>query len=1232
MSIENLVVRGVSFAVTKAPDGRLLDVRAILTPEQQTTLYQQFDLKSYDMKTCSSLFTVVTELAKIEVELSRAAKKKGAEKDKAIKDQIDELRKKLLVLVEFEALINHPHPTVHTLIALRDLLEPFLGGSNKDSVFKFYQTLTHLINKNPSTEELQAVFAATDLNSDIMSLGRFIAEYTSELITQTQKEIYSIRDSRFRDLFMMHPALKALSDAKSNIERVRLSLSGTRHVNTRTPIPTSMLDYTRLGLQVVNPGTQAFFDWVLDDASMPGAGAGAGARTSGDDGGALRNSISLMPYLKQDDMDIDRILTIANAVGSENRRFKYKKPTAWWAVPLILGTLVEFAGTVVLRVPLTVMSLGASLMGRAFNLIGLGWTTKYFDALLSQAHAFISPVRAIKNAKSRGYTTEHKEAKRLKTALQNQGRSFFSMLMDNVSGDAVADKVANSARTFVSEITYAKPLELVTLFRTKAARAKKLANIQQDFNQHISALPPQATVDASMGGASSGGGSFSSVPLSVGSVASSQTSVACLAPPTPWSSSDFHSPTGFFVQIAEGLSDTVIDSMFRKSPGAATLYFAVAMASFGSLMAPGLVTQLFHARIEYFLKLLPNWMSQHFTGVPAETSLEKVVGVFLQWKVLFFGTELALNTAQGDFSLLKDLFSNPEKILMAMVTLIALGYSLAYIPKIDSPFAAALNFFSNEARKCMNADIGLNGLEYAFLGLKFTLLCSSMVSGKHAPEGREAFDYPALLAELHDQDVMNSADDQTTLRAIVQRYTMDLTEAEQEEIVRSLKDCIQSLRVERRDLTVFTQYFPWPLFCRVNPMMGAGMGATSAAAGTTVAPSHAALADLVQDRLVRNLTTAQLMETSGYQFHSKRDAATFYDELHQSYRKYNQRCKADGRLDLVVQRDNVLHAFYNKHCYKGSNHLLRLVSLLAFPVTALWRGFKYGIASTETFRSAAVREQVLKSFAKDRAIVFEGVASLFRVGRAFTRAMTYAFLRAPLVLIAIPVLVMSTLISFIPVCAKAGCVCRDFVHRFVGAIRPHAAQLPTLVARVPYAKAMRKADVSHDGLVPSTTRAILDTISTATTAQTWPLDTAIGAARGRIGFFNSDKKKEGLQRVSSVFRDPGLGQPEMATKIHSIVAEDKFLEQELTLAVDAEFPPSDFEIAIRAARSHIGFFNSDKKKADLQRLFSIFHHQLLDQDQKAQQIRAIVAEDKFLKQELTRAVDAAFPPPVAPRA
>ena len=142
-------------------------------------------------------------------------------------------------------------------IACKDALLDIVSDNSNPHAIKLQTTLENnfdqfihqikLLEENtPTAEELQQLFCSQDGaisgSTSIKSLGSLLGTQLHLIAGYSIDEIYRLTDNRLQQAFIMHPAIKALSDAKASLELRALSAKGAREENSQTPVPRQLLD------------------------------------------------------------------------------------------------------------------------------------------------------------------------------------------------------------------------------------------------------------------------------------------------------------------------------------------------------------------------------------------------------------------------------------------------------------------------------------------------------------------------------------------------------------------------------------------------------------------------------------------------------------------------------------------------------------------------------------------------------------------------------------------------------------------------------------------------------------------------------------------------------------------------------------------------------------------------------------------------------------------------------
>jgi hypothetical protein len=499
---------------------------------------------------------------------------------------------------------------------------------------------------------------------------------------------------------------------------------------------------------------------------------------------------------------------------------------------------------------------------------------------------------------------------------------------------------------------------------------------------------------------------------------------------------EISSPLEVFREVMVTLSDTVVDPMFRKSPGASTFYFMVSMITFGTYLAPAAALAWMKS-VPAWLQIPSEFLSIHFTGKSATLGIqEQMIACFLEWKLGFFTTELLIEISHGNYDFLNDLFQEPEKLTLGLVGLIAMGVSVQFLPilptmikipglpPIYNYYAEIMNIFVDEAKGCAEGTFPFTGLEYGFLGLKFAMLMHSMLSGSHAEKKNAAHQKLAqactdkqFLAKLlracakakllkePDEEIRNQhfkgilskllkstlkqhrLDDQFTgaeLIAFQSALAEQISPAIQEHLQYKSQQAIANAQNKLIDgphpKDKLKQYHNDQLQEQKKPKMDLGR-------------AHAELLEAIE--MIGD-------EKNPLTFNQDRlkEANKVYEYLDQLFDNYNHQLQLQKRADLCIDKRDFLAVYYNKYCYQGSNNLIR--SLIFFPIPLpvppyFVPAYVFVVAFREMkrlfakwFHKPSIIHQVQKSYYKDLVLLYQFAAITARTLDVFNRALTYS--------------------------------------------------------------------------------------------------------------------------------------------------------------------------------------------------------------------------------------------------
>jgi hypothetical protein len=493
-------------------------------------------------------------------------------------------------------------------------------------------------------------------------------------------------------------------------------------------------------------------------------------------------------------------------------------------------------------------------------------------------------------------------------------------------------------------------------------------------------------------------------------------------PLTPWKPRQYENLVDFISDISLALTHQVVDPAFENNPGLATPAFVASMLCSSTVLFPSIAT-IIPEQILGGFKAVPITLAKAFMGKELEEGIShfaiNIISGFLQWKLMYFGIEGLHALSQGDIEWLKKLFENPEEITLGAMVFIALGYSAGLIPPIpldlsvfnqnmpNNPFLKALvDYFETlykglvtainavtieSSEVSAHAIVGTNAVELAFIGLKTAMLAYALISGSHTTP---TSDLQSLCKELN------------TLFA-----DQNMTK---EEKIKVIQDILQKHHILDSEIQTDITLSQFLENIISNASMMPAKIDTEATDQTKKTTEEQAFtdADLKLRNLLFFINQMEVLgrplylgsDDEGIGYQSKVDAELVYDELYFAIEDYNQSARKLGLFHAQIDGRDLLHQFYNKHCYAGSSGWHKLIfGILLFPITWLWRGFKYLIGTP------SMQHQVKKSFCKDFAMFFQLIPDLVApMLRSFLKATLYA-IRMFLGVFILPLLIIAGL-------------------------------------------------------------------------------------------------------------------------------------------------------------------------------------------------------------------------------
>lgn len=708
--------------ITKDHD-RVIDVELLINEGQRYEFMAHFEDKLVDYTTGCYTYLLQNHIARYYE--WRHCKGMARDSRDLYFDKITLLHQQSEFFASLEARINN-HSLISPaddLLKLQQVIEKYRDDLNLPGAAElqlemdeFLQRIDKLLQRGVTAEEVREILCLQPNHFNHLSLGQFICQQQSHLIDYCMSDIRAQLSGgeKFKQLFHMHPAMKALSDAKADFEKKGESLYGVRTNNTRSPIPAEMLR----SLQRPTVGLEDRKKWF-----------------------------SMQPYLE----NLDNVEQVENAlswfVGRTNEDYGIH---GGWKVATFVASLLE----------LVVITLHFAV-SLATIWIPFDDFRKEVNEAAARLHQRFSPVAYVKKKANENHILSNDKNAAVVAELQGEPVSYFNVIIvQYATADVLREYFSGVFTKFWGNIKTIVQ-DGYHVFQTFGHKERlqqeavddtyhRLEDAEEGVRREIIEKLQPATVPQEDEPASE--------------VVAEQASIApCWDAMQLWPANVFTSIFDFPDEVMVALSDVVVDPMFRKSPALATIFFFIAMSSFSVTLLPdSLAAKL--GVLGQSLEAMSLAVSKAFTGKGLATFQAKIVSTFLQWKIGFFASEALVESSNGDFEFLKRMFAEPEKITLALIVLISVGVALNFLPvlstdisinglHIPNPVAGVINFFAIEAHECANGIIPLNSIEYAFLGLKSALLLNALSSGSY-DAAKEGLNVPQLIADYRKNRVL----------------------------------------------------------------------------------------------------------------------------------------------------------------------------------------------------------------------------------------------------------------------------------------------------------------------------------------------------------------------------------------------------------------------------------------------------------------------------------------------
>ncbi len=870
---------------------------------------------------------------------------------------------------------------------------------------KFEVQLTKL-DKKPTKIQIDRLVSMTDRDLHIQSLGRFMQMQMTCILQAGIQVSYKISAQRLRDVIQVPSLIAHLSDAKHlMLIKGQSIVEGPKANDTYSSIPSAMLDATTQA-EIISDSRDSWF--------------------------------SIKPYLKKwNPASVDKILCLitGRAAIANNRHANYfyhffVQPLKFFAsifeitfaIPR-LG-LVLFLGTTEALLFILTRQHKSTESKLTYQLNE--WIKQFYQdyALL------VAPLTYLKNSSWNAYHRENVDNNDphqfiLDACTDQSGfcHNLFVYLTPQLISETILDFFNSIFRQMLSiprDISYliSYDQQANDTFKQIQFRHQSLEKLNELLTQKLISLK-QSTEK-----------SDSYEPLSY-----------CIV-------NHISSPLDVFYEIMVTLSNSVVNPMFRKSPGIATFFFAISITTFATFILP--------APTIAWLKSVPTWLkypaeqiSLHFTGKSTTLGIqEQVVACFLEWKLGFFATEFGVELAHGHFEIFESLFEDPEQIVLVLVSLISLGITLQYIPELPTTihipglpeipnyYFMIVNVFTEEAKGCKEGTVGLTSIEYGFLGLKFAMLMHSMLSGSESRQelsslqqlvlacGQKSF-FKKIIESSQEMGLSEWLKDNSFIEELNQSLSnlepsiFASSPIEKNPRVYAFANMLtriinqtlaeQNLQFEKQELLLFKtalakQLLTLPEFLSINQAKDKYLKTLTRAPDDekrtklnfqsppkTILNLQEAYQALQEAIMITNNPEQPLIFIN-QRFGLIKEANQYYDYLDRCFENYNQALKQEYGTNnenyetLYLDKRPYLDVFFNKYCYEPSNNFMRSLIFFIYPLSLLSRGLKFLWATI--MHKPCMQHQIIKNFCKDMVIVSQIIGPIARMTADFNLYIT----------------------------------------------------------------------------------------------------------------------------------------------------------------------------------------------------------------------------------------------------
>lgn len=889
-----------------------------------------------------------------------------------------------------------------------------------DKCATFLSEITGLMDKEPSQSDVNNLFQNKHL-------GYFIDQCSYDLVDGVDLIVREMNGTGYWDVETLHPARKALSRIKQDLNLRAFSREGAQTVAERAvsnDMINSLIDDSGFATSVAEENREETKDlfWV-----------------------------SLTPYVGENfDMpDIQEALNIfwedekdVNDKSYDEKRIK--SPNGWWTASILVASFTWEPVSIVARLVVGgILTIGAIMtvsLEKLSALVGLNSATEWFSSRtdnLEKMHSNFGKLCEKASVSSwlkqqRNNACRDENRQEVTVQIDSEGaepnlddfllkvnqpvnemhvlaEKYFSPKKWANSLVDIGSSILTSVPRFASEVWSQRKSSESPEDVFKRTQQEINEKMQQELERRIVALLKQSQ----------------STSQEINPLQSSQESVNTLTEfqkecqsiqsiaitPKANLTTDVASWAHIGHEIIRLLSDDLIDSFLRESPGISTLGAMLAAGTFGLSMLPSsTVAALKMTLILQKLQIMPNVLGKNVTGQALSEGMEaKLFAAIFQYKAIVIAPELVKMPIDGDLGVFKKIFHNPEMMAFGLLCCTAVGFGLGQVPVINfpmlekstgvdgaqGPYVMLANFFIEEAHHSNEAAVGVNMMPYAFLGLKSLLFLQGLTEGQKRASKQHSV-VENFFEEWNNRGIQKTSfeDMLRTEQGIQFQSFFDEMCKNESTLARQFDDLQSKIQTIQQKINDATEN----KVINVSEMANGSKKHVAESNFSTIAlnqdvttPEKTPLKKAFEE-LQQALQWIKMAEEGNYlTFDQKNkffnsDPTKFYDHLHKLFENYNQEALKTKRVDLRIDGSDVLKDFYTKHCYKGTNNFLRAL---------IW--FGNGLFITPAFRrtkqavfvamgdSPAMREQFKRSRAKDIFLTEQFVTTAASMGHATAR-------------------------------------------------------------------------------------------------------------------------------------------------------------------------------------------------------------------------------------------------------